>query len=209
MQSTRLYPAQNGKRRGNTLVLIIIIAIIAVGALMFINAATSDPTGPVLQCPWVESSRIAESPAAINLPTDSQISLENEINLTVSILSEENENRGRLQLLIMPDGTVGATWNAKYKEGDLEKEFSANLGGNVDATLLYESDRGTDDSRLFFIAEGRFMLQAFTQGNARVGGGDAYVVGWIGKDLSAHGTLVLAPDKRNTKIYKWKQSARN
>lgn len=206
MQCQCLSLPRTRKHRGNTLVLIIIIALFAVGAAMFLNAVTKDPTGPVDQCPWVESDRIADELSAINLPEAPQIKLEDELDFKISITSEEGENRGRLELIITPEGTVEALWNAKYKEGGLEKEFSSASVGNVDATMMYEGDDGVDESKLFFITKGTFLLQAFKQGNARAGGGEAYIVGWIGPDQSAHGTLVLAPDKKKTKVYEWEKS---
>lgn len=198
---------KHSKHRGNTLILIIVIALFAVGAVMFINAATQDPTGPVQQCPWVENDRIVDDVSVINLPSKPQIELTEEIGLNLSIKNDEGQSRGRLEILISPDGLVEAIWKAKYKEDDMEKDFSAGLTGNVDAQMLYEDGSSTDDSKLFFLAKGTFILQAFTRGNARAGGGEAYVVGWLEADRSAHGTLVLAPDKKNTKIYTWKRPA--
>ncbi|MHC4552084.1 MAG: hypothetical protein ACYSUT_04870 [Planctomycetota bacterium] len=203
MERHRLIVSTNRKRRGNTLVLIIIIALFAVGAAMFLNSVTSDPTGPVEQCPWCETQRITRDFSSINLPQESQIKLEEEMAFNVSLKSDEGDRRGKLRFIITPDGIVEVLWTAKYKEGGLEKEFTASMVGNVDATMLHEGDEGIDESKLFFITEGTFLLQAFKHGNARAGGGEAYVVGWLGADKSAHGTLVLAPNKKNTKIYEW------
>lgn len=191
------------KRRGNMLIVVVIIALFAVVAVMFINKITQDPTGPVEECPWVEIDRIVGFGSPVNMPQPSQINLEEERTIMHTILSEDGENRGRLEILISPDGLVEATWTAKYKEGVYEKEISGGFSGNVDSDKIYEDENGTDPSKLFFITKGMFILQAFKHGNARAGGGEAYVVGWISPDGSANGTLVLVPDKKNTKIYKW------
>ncbi|MBC8377603.1 MAG: hypothetical protein H8E62_00355 [Planctomycetes bacterium] len=191
------------KHKGNTIVLLIIVALFAVVAVFFLNVATGDPVGPVEQCPWVESNRIVNSYSEINLPQSPQITFDKLKKMSFKITSEEGEGRGRLDIEITPEGMVTAVWKATYKEGIYEKEFSASCMGNVDATRIYEDEDGMDESKLFFITEGRFLLQAFKQGNARVGGGEAYIVGWVSPDGSAKGTLVLAPDKKNTKIYAW------
>jgi len=203
IQNNNPLAAQTSRHHGNTLIIVIIIALFAVVAIMFINKITQDPTGPVDECPWAETNRIVGLGASINLPQPPQISLDEEKTISHTILSEDGQNRGRLEILISPDGLVEAVWKANYKEDVYEKEFTAKCEGNVDANKTYEDENGTDPSRLFFITKGSFLLQAFKHGNARAGGGEAYVVGWISPDGSSNGTLVLAPDKKNTKIYKW------
>lgn len=207
MQQVSKCPAAGGKHRGNTFILVIVIVLFAVGAAMFFKSSTQGPAGPVQECPWVEIDRLVDDISSVNLPESPQRNLGEEINFTVSIKNEEGEKRGRLEITIDPDGLAGAYWNAKYKEGKLEKEFTSSSAGNVDASMLYEDENGTDDSQLFFMTEGTFLLQAFTQGNARAGGGEAYVVGWLDDDGSAHGTLVLAPDRKSTTIYEWEKPA--
>ena len=206
-QSSRPTAARRGKHQGNALVLIVIIALFAVGAVMFLNATTRDPVGPVQECPWVECDRLTADPTAIHLPQSPQISLDKEIHFTVTLSSNDNQPRGRLEILITPDGQVETVWQAKYKDGELSKEFTATALGNVDAERIYSDDGTGDESELFFLTKGTFLLQAFKHGNARAGGGEAYVVGWLGADGSAHGTLVLASDKKNTTRYAWEKPA--
>ncbi len=190
-------------RHGNTLILIVVIALFAVAAVMYFNASGKEPAGPVEECPWVEIERIAEDISMINLPGDSQKSLEEPISFTQSIKSDEGENRGRITIEIDPSGLVAASWKAKYKEDNLEKEFNAGCSGNVDSTMVFEDENGVDEDKLFFLTQGTFILQAFKQGNARAGGGQAYIVGWLSPDGSSQGSLVLAPDKKTTKVYRW------
>ncbi len=190
-------------RHGNTLIIVVIIILFAVGAVIFLNSTTKVPTGPVDECPWVESHRILEDYAGIHLPKPPQITISEEKSIKYPITSDEGQNRGRLEIVISPDGLVVAAWQARYKEDVYEKEFTATCQGNVDADRLYENEDGADPSRLFFITEGRFVMQAFKHGNASLGGGEAYVVGWVSPDGSANGTLVLTPDKKTTRIYRW------
>ena len=192
-------------RHGNTLILIVVIALFAVAAVMYLNASSKEPQGPIEECPWVEIDRIADDVSMINLPGESQISLKEPISFTQSITSDEGQ-RGRLTIDIDPSGLVVASWKAKYKEDNLEKEFTATCRGNVDATKVFEDENSIDEDKLFFLTEGKFILQAFKQGNARAGGGKAYVVGWLSPDGSAQGSLVLAPDKNLTKIYRWQKN---
>ncbi len=191
------------KHKGNAIVLLIVLALFAVIAVYFLNVATGDPVGPVDQCPWVEEARIVEDYSAINLPQAPQFVTEDIKLFIYEINSDEGQRRGRLNIELTPDGFIAAVWKAKYKEGEFEKEVSATCGGNVDATMLYEDENGADDSKLFFITKGKYIVQAFKHGNAKLGGGEAYVVGWILPDGSANGTLVLALDKKNPRIYKW------
>ncbi len=202
-QVSRSAVIRHCKHKGNTIVLLIIIALFAIVAVFFLNMATTDPVGPVEQCPWVESNRIVDNFAEINLPQSPQIIFDDITKISKRLTSEDGSNRGKLEIEIAPDGIVTAVWKAKYKEDIYEKEFSATCMGNVDADMIYVDENGTDKSKLFFITEGRFLVQVFKQGNAKLGGGEAYVVGWISPDRSAKGTLVLAPDKKRTKIYAW------
>ena len=48
------------KHNGNTMVLLVIIILFAVGAVIFLNSTRKDPQGPVEQCPWVETNRIVD-----------------------------------------------------------------------------------------------------------------------------------------------------
>ncbi len=191
------------KHKGNTAITVIVLVLLVVCAVWVINSMTKDPSGPVEQCPWVEVDRIVNDISEINLPQSPQISLDEERRISHKITSEDGQDRGRLSITIDPDGLVVATWKASYKEGSYEKDFTATCEGNIDAEKIYENENGDDPSKLFFITKGKFLLKAFKQGNAIPGGGDAYVVGWISPDGTATGTLVLAPDKKNTKIYKW------
>ncbi len=191
------------KHKGNTAIKVIILVLLVVCAVWVINSMTKDPSGPVEQCPWVEVDRIVNDISEINLPQSPQISLDEERRISHIITSEDGQDRGRLSIEIDPDGLVAATWKATYKEGIYEKDFTATCEGNIDAEKIYENENGTDPSKLFFITEGTFLLKAFKHGNAIPGGGEAYVVGWISPDGTATGTLVLAPNKKNTKIYKW------
>ncbi len=191
------------KHKGNTAIKVIILVLLVVCAVWVINSMTKDPSGPVEQCPWVEVDRIVNDISEINLPQSPQISLDKERRISYIITSEDGQDRGRLSIEIDPDGLVIATWKASYKEGSYEKDFTATCEGNIDAEKIYENENGADPSKLFFITKGKFLLKAFKQGNAIPGGGEAYVVGWISPDGTATGTLVLAPTKKKTKIYKW------
>lgn len=191
------------KHKGNAAIKVIILVLLVVGTVWIINSLTKDPTGPVEQCPWGEEDRIVTDISEINLPQSPQISLDKIRTIYHEITSEDGQDRGRLSIEIDPDGLVVATWKASYKEGSYEKDFTATCEGNIDAEKIYENENDTDLSKLFFITKGKFLLQAFRQGTAVPGGGEAYVVGWISPDGTATGTLVLAPTKKNTKIYKW------
>ncbi len=191
------------KHKGNAAIKVIILVLFVVCAVWVINSMTKDPTGPVEQCPWVEEDRIVTDISEINLPQSPQISLDEEKAISHVITSEDGQDRGRLSIRIDPDGLVVATWKASYKEGIYEKDFTATCEGNIDAEKIYENENGDDPSKLFFITKGKFLLKAFKQGNAIPGGGEAYVVGWISPDGTGTGTLVLAPTKKKTRIYKW------
>jgi hypothetical protein len=196
-------PIPSSKHKGNGAIKFIIIVVLVVCVVWVVNSMEKDPSGPVEQCPWVEADRIVNDISAINLPQSPQISMDKVKGISQKITSEDGQDRGRLLVEIDPEGLVGATWKATYKEGSYEKQFTASCAGNIDAEKLYEDENDVDPSKLFFITKGNFQLRAFQQGNARAGGGDAYIVGWISPDGTATGTLVLAPDKKKTKIYKW------
>lgn len=194
---------RTNRNRFGSIIPIIIIVIVVVAAVFIINTLRQDPTGHVNQYPWTEENRIVTDSAAVEMPAENQFQLKSPKTISRS-LSYQGEDRGNLKIEIDTSGLLEAQWKASYKEGEFEKDVSAAFEGNIDATMPYEDENGTDGDKLFFIAKGKFLLQAFKKnGNAQAGGGDAYIVGWLEPDGNASGTMVLAPDKKNTKIYTW------
>lgn len=193
---------RNHHRKGGIIPILIIVVVIFV-AVFVINMIQKDPTGHVNEFPWTEEHRLVSDIEAIQLPAGDQFKLDADKTIDRSI-QYEGADRGRLNIEITTDGAVHANWKASYQEGNFEKDVDAGFEGNVDATMVYEDENSSDAAKLFFIAKGNFLLKAFKKnGGAQAGGGDAYVVGWIDPDGEATGTMVLAPDKKKTKIYTW------
>ena len=165
--------------------------------------------------PWTEESLIIDrdSGGQVQAPYPEQAQFKKAVEL-IPRVSQGDERRGKMSLIVRPDGLVFGSWNAKYKNKVENKSHEVMLGdfeGNIVPSIVYVDQNDEEDqSKLFFITKGNFvMIEELHNKNNRLRRvqGYIYVTGWIEPDLSATGKLHLTSDKVNQIIYQWRALA--
>jgi hypothetical protein len=143
-------------------------------------------------------------------PTEHQA----QIPKTLQIVAEPDEDgrqRGRLDLVILPDGSVRGHWGGQFiirKDVDFQV-MGCNFKGLVDPEQVYSDEQGEDPSKLFFIAKGPFVILETNDDNGKVRklSGNIYVRGWLSVDNLIDGEIILTTDEKNFFLYTWKGKA--
>ena len=165
--------------------------------------------------PWTEESLIVDKDSGkqVQEPYPEQAQFTKAVELFVRV-NQDDQRRGKMSLLVRPDGMVFGSWNAKYKNKVENISHEVMLGdfeGNIVPSIVYTDQNDEEDqSKLFFITKGNFvMIEELHNNNNRVRRvqGNIYVTGWIEPDLSATGKLHLTSDKVNQIIYQWRALA--
>lgn len=201
---------QNGcrmKQNGGALLWVIILVIVVIGVVtigqkFFGWGSPGDPE----ECPWLEADRIVGFGGSVALPTPPKAELKIWNSFRVDPV-HEGQKRGSLQVEIAEDGLVTGTWKAEYKESQKTYTYNASFEGNVDVTKTFADENGNEDpSLLYVIAQGRYMKQVYSPSSpSGVGGGEAYLTGWLGPDGKGHGKIILAFDKKVTLTLTWEK----
>lgn len=128
------------------------------------------------------------------------------LELKAKVVDEQNARRGKINMMIDPDGLVFASWSGEYRNEEKD-QFLVMMGdteGNTDPSFIYQDENGEDRSLLYFITKGDFVLLKTDKKN-RVSrpGGDLYLSGWLRPDMTAFGTLHMTRDKVEQTIYSW------
>ena len=121
---------------------------------------------------------------------------------------EQGEERGQILVAIHPDGTVEGGWGADYDSISPRMHRSVIKGdfkGNTNPSKIYTGEEGEDQSKLYFITKGKYLILEtnFETSKVRKIIGNIYVVGWLSPDLSAFGRVHITPDKKTQEIYEW------
>lgn len=130
-------------------------------------------------------------------PFKSQPELVEELHYKADVYAG-NEKRGRIDIKIDEYGDVLAFWDAEFRLNYIyyqtpvrvfgeENERSNIFEGNTAPLKIYEDQKGTDPSKLYFISEGPLVLEGSKVEEDFFGLG--YVTGWIGKDYAASGKI--------------------
>lgn len=126
-------------------------------------------------------------------------------------LYEDTQQRGQLVFTILPDGTVEGQWTGQFnisKYVDYQV-MGCQFKGLVDPEQVYSDEQGEDQSKLFFIAKGPFVILETNDdsGKVRNVSGHIYVRGWLGLDNLIEGEVILTADEKNFYLYTWKGRA--
>jgi len=112
-----------------------------------------------------------------------------------------NEPRGKINLLVWPDGDISGSWTAAYGvktdrnryyetvQESRQGEKTNTFKGNTAPLKIYKDDRGEDKSKLYFITKGEFLLHERREDQTITG--TIYVTGWVDKNYNAEGELFL------------------
>ncbi len=181
---------------------ILVVGVITVGQKFLGWGSPGDPD----ECPWLETDRIVGFGGSVALPAAPKPDLKKWSSFRVSALCE-GQPQGHLQVEISEEGLVTGGWKAEYEENKRTYTFDAGFAGNVDVSKTYVDASGHEDpSQLYLIAQGRYTKQAYSKSAfSGVGGGEAYLTGWLGPDGKGHGKITLVFDKKVTKLLTWER----
>ena len=159
--------------------------------------------------PWVEDWRIRDSAGPAprgQVSTSAQADIVETVQLTGAV-TQDGRQRGRLELLLYPDGIVEGSWTGEYNTETAAncQVMMGDVAGNTDPTKVYQDERGEDASQLFIITSGRFLILQDDKKTNRTQKliGHIYITGWVARDFWAFGTLHLTSDKVNQQVLEW------
>ncbi len=200
-------------RSNGGFLLIMLMAVIAVGVIFYLNmagggtggkfssdAGSSDDTSSK---PWDFEDSIG---SGLDVPlNDSQLHTTKTMELYTSVMdTETNQRRGRVDIFLEPDGTVNAGWSGSYKKSkDVQYEVTAATAkGNVDPSIVYEDLDGKEDrSLLYFIAKGKFGLMRTQNGRISLPGGELFITGFFRPDGTYFGNIHLTSDRVKQTVF--------
>lgn len=194
-------------RNGNALVWVIVIVIVVVGVVTigqkFLGwGSPGDPE----KCPWLQADRIIAIGGTVPLPQPPKTDLKIWNSFRVDPM-EGDQSRGSLQVDISDEGFLFGKWHSEYKVNKTTYTFDAGFTGNVDVTKTYVNESGIEDpSLLYIIAQGNYRKQVYNpSSHSGVGGGEAYLTGWLGPDGKAKGKITLVFDKKIQNVLTWER----
>ena len=215
MQSANLQRRGQRNRPGYALLLMLLLAVV-IGMVIYYFAlspsidretARKQKQSPD-KYPWVEEFRLRKrGEEAKQRPSAKQPNIRGTFRLGAEV-RQEGKDRGTIQMLINPDGTVEGTWRADYSTRAPRIDYTvmnAKFKGNTDPSKIYSDENGEDLSKLYIITKGNFLILEtdFETGKVRNLVGYIYVTGWIGPDYKAFGQLHITSDKINQTIFQW------
>ncbi len=188
------------------LLLVVVIGIIVYYGFWFgpvtqIGKGQSDINPPWRQ--WEKLRiRMEQEPVGKPKPTQNQIAkplfLETKTKL-------EDKDKGEVELLIKSDGKIEGGWSGSfYISKDVDYQImSCGFEGTIDPQEIYSDVKGEDNSKLFFITKGGFTILETNNktGVVRNLMGSIYVRGWLAKDNSIKGELIITSDERNFYLF--------
>jgi len=215
MKAALLQALSKKNRHGYGLLLMLLI-VIAIGMLIYYytlgppidKKTTREQQQSPDKYPWVQEFRLRKKgQQAQQQPSADQPNITKTIRIA-GLVKDENKDRGRIEMLIRPDGTVEGVWGADYGVKSPRRDYTvmkADFKGNTDPSKIYADENGEDPTKLFIITKGQFLILEtdFETGEAHKRAGYIYVVGWLGPDFKAFGRLHLTEDKSTQTIFQW------
>ena len=202
----------NLRRQNRGFGVLIVLMAIAIMMLLYLlefkglesRQIHSNKPLPGTEMPWQEEWRLRQS--GLRRPGDAPDMPASPLQPKIIIpqrltaeAREQDEPRGQVNLVIEPSGGVSGSWSGRYESEGGKASYEilqGTLEGNTDNTKS-----GSDPSQLFFIAAGRYRLQAAGRETPREG--YLYLTGWLDTNYHATGKLYLTPDKVQATIFTW------
>jgi hypothetical protein len=173
----------------------------------FVQPKYSDPNA----MPWEETFLIRnEALYGYDLQTR-QIYSPEQPKITKTIIFktrvyQKRYKRGEIVLYIDPKGDIKGSWSADFTVGSRYSPQQINyitldrttgryppntFRGNLAPSKIYQDENGQDKSKLYFITNGEYLLEAqdLRTNDVRNISGDIYVTGWIDPNYNAIGEL--------------------
>lgn len=212
MQVFYLRSRRGAAFRGSALVVIIAIIILAGIILYFVDIPSrwpkKDPNAVGLK-PWEEwQIRESQPGNARGKPSEYQPELSEIIEFSVDAQAKgvEHTPRGTVSLVVQTDGTVSGGWGGNYyNDHQINFEGSGGVSGYVCPSKIYGGGEDEDESKLYFITKGKFVLHEtdFEKSRFHIRGGDLYITGWINADYTAFGEVTITSDEKYFERFHW------
>ncbi len=208
------------RKRGGYILLMGLLVVVILGIIIYyarrhgpvyeFGKGESDINPPWRQ--WHKMNVRFEKGETIGKPTAEQPQINKTLYVSADCFNNEAKKCGDARFFFKPDGTVEGGWGASfYLSKDIHFQVMAcKFKGNIDPKEIFSDEKGPDFSRLFFITKGHFSILETNSENGRVRNvmGEAYLRGWMNKDYSVEGDLVITSDAKNFYRYTWKAKQR-
>lgn len=207
----RILHHRAGKNRP-AFALLMLLIVVAIGMLIYyfqlnpIDFQTKrlqkqDPD----KYPWVEDWRLVGPGRQAQQPSEDQPQITQTIYFETGA-KQQDLSRGRIQLAINPDGMVVGNWSGQYDTRSPRINYAiikADFQGNIDPSKTYSDEQGRGQSKLFFIAKGRYMIleSNYDTGKTARISGYIYVTGWLNEKYTATGKITITADKKNLQAF--------
>lgn len=208
MQSAHLQGLLRRNRSGYVLLLMLLL-IIVLGALIWLDPSalfqkSTDSSGKLL--PWKEQFRLLTPGEEAKAPSEQQPVIRKFLQFNAEA-KQHDEPRGKISLIIKPDGKVEGGWAAEYNPSPQLNYLvmGARFKGNIDPSKVYSDENGQDRSKLYFIAKGKFIIleTRLKSGRVRSVKGHIYVTGWMDPQYNTTGEITITSDKRSFERFTW------
>lgn len=205
MKSARLQRRPQTNRPGFAVLLMLLIIVVICTLIWLDPSALFSRSDPEL--PWNQKFRILKSDQEPQTPSKKQPDVTRGI-LFEADAKQQDEPRGKIRLVIQPNGKVKGSWVAEYNPSPKLNYLvmGASFKGNIDPSKVYSDENGEDPSKLYFITKGRFIILETRLESNRVRSvkGRIYVTGWVDPGYNATGEIIITSDKRSFQAFDWK-----
>ncbi|MHC4150212.1 MAG: hypothetical protein ACYSR5_12105 [Planctomycetota bacterium] len=209
MESIPLERRARGNRRGAVLLIMVLIVVLAGILLVYDPFSFFGSRGGDL--PWNQLDRIVMHGKTVPAPSTEQPSIIKMLSFRADAMLED-EGRGKIEMLIQPDGRVVGEWGAEYepKPGIHYQVVKSRFRGNIDSSRMYKDEYGEDPSRLFFITHGKLMIMETNSETRKIRmvKGHIYVRGWLDTEYNATGEIIITSDRKSYKSFSWEAKGR-
>jgi len=182
---------------GFVVLLMLLIIVVVCGLLWLDPFALSGSKDKSL--PWNQLKRIVPDDEVVPSPTEQQPKFTTHMRV-IAECKENEQDRGKVEILITPQGRVSGSWFADYfpKQGLRYEVVASSFKGNIAPEYVYKDDYGEDPSKLSIITKGNFLiLETRTKkGTVRKSNGSIFVTGWVDDEYDITGKVTITSDKK-------------
>lgn len=209
MRTLPLQSSAKSNRSGSAITALLVIAGLVIVVFLtrtYLKNTAKDPDTCVGLKPWEEWRLRETSEKPAETPFEEQPDISKRLEYNVRVLLQD-ESRGKLLLVIQPDGSVKGGWSGRYRETDKTDHDIQGSGFNgfVCPLKTYQDENGEDPSKLYFIAKGTFMIhENDSKSKMRISAGDLYLVGWLESDHSINGELTITTNEKYYETFECK-----
>jgi hypothetical protein len=204
----------NNSRRGSAGIILVIILVAAAAVYAFQawrKSHTPDPDTSQDLMPWQEWSIREESKKPVPPISDKQPKITTSLRYDANVeLTATKEPRGEVDFIITQDGEVFGAWSGTYynQQKDNFDVQNGKFKGKVYPARIYQDEKGQDQSKLYFLAKGKFMIHHIVakDNSYKIYSGELYVSGWLNTDFSIAGDITITSDRKYSEIFHWQVS---